>query len=125
MSAPTETELSAAITAALGAPDETLQVDTIAGWFHRVAIEAAEPLVNAAAATIECGGQVWEPLAPPEMDALWVDLRPSEAVELRDAIQAAAIRIEARCEAIVLEELVAVGLTFGAAHPDAERPVPS
>ncbi|HLY13354.1 MAG TPA: hypothetical protein VKR24_03320, partial [Candidatus Limnocylindrales bacterium] len=42
----------------------------------------------------------------------WNDLRPSEAVILRDLVKAAAARALDRCEAIIVDELTAAGVTF-------------
>jgi len=122
---PTEAEIRAAILARLQDKADSVfdeQADLVDA-FDRIATAAADPLVKSAANTLEIdGGSLWEPLRQASVRALWFDLRPSQAAELVDLIQQACERVQARCEAIVLEELVAVGVQFAAQHPDAPRP---
>jgi hypothetical protein len=54
-------------------------------------------------------------------DSLWRDLRRSEARRLRDLVTDAIGAATRRCEAVILEELTAAGVTFAAEHPDAPR----
>jgi hypothetical protein len=53
--------------------------------------------------------------------ALWTDLRPSEAVELKAAVMAAIGRAADRCAAIVVDELTSAGVEFAQRYPDAPR----
>jgi hypothetical protein len=80
----------------------------------------AGPFVDSAARTLESGGaSAWEPLnddVGPE--AIWTDLRPSEAIHLMKMIEAAVDRAATRCQAIILEELAAAGLAFAAENPE-------
>jgi hypothetical protein len=55
-------------------------------------------------------------------DSLWRDLRRSEARRLRELVTDAIAAATRRCEAVILEELTAAGVTFAAEHPDAPRP---
>jgi hypothetical protein len=86
----------------------------------------ATPFVDSAARTLEAdGGSVWEPLTTgvgPQ--AIWEDLRPSEAVRLIELVSAAKERAAARCEAIIEQELVAAGVAFAAEYPGARRTEP-
>lgn len=82
---------------------------------------AAGPLVDSAAATLEGNAWVWEPVREPGPFAIWYDLRPSEALELREAIAAAVTRVQLQCSRLIIRELVAVGVEFAAAHPDLPR----
>lgn len=53
--------------------------------------------------------------------AIWCDLRPSEAVILRDAVDQAIARAVKRCKEVIVTELVIAGREFAAAVPDAPR----
>lgn len=59
--------------------------------------------------------------AESDSTALWVDLRPSEAVVLKRAVDAACERALARCEAVIIEELTAAGVQFAITYPNAPR----
>jgi hypothetical protein len=93
----------------------------LADAFDRIAAEAARPYVDSAAATLESAHGAWEPIEDPEPTALWIDLRPSEAVQLMKLVSAACDRIRARCEAIVVDELVTVGKAFLTEYPFVKR----
>ena len=79
---------------------------------------AADLYSDSAADTLASGGgSEWEPLKKPHELALWTDLKPSEAIELMELVVAACDRVKQRCVAIVLEELVGVGVAFQEANP--------
>jgi hypothetical protein len=87
-------------------PDETLSA---------LIAKIAAPFVDSAARTIECGGEVWEPLSEGVGPlALWDDLRPSQATRLMQLVNETRDRAAARCQAIIVEEFTAAGLAFDA-----------
>jgi hypothetical protein len=55
--------------------------------------------------------------------AIWTDLRPSEAVILRDAVRDAVRRAHERCLIVTVEELTAAGVEFATQFPDAPRAI--
>jgi hypothetical protein len=65
-----------------------------------------------------------DPRDPSKVDALdlWIDLRASEAVDLRALAKKAIDEAYERCQAIIVEELVAAGVRFAEQHPDTPRP---
>lgn len=52
---------------------------------------------------------------------LWRDLRASEAARLRDLVDAAIERAADAAERVIIDELVAAGVTFAGLYPDAPR----
>lgn len=52
---------------------------------------------------------------------LWGDLRPSEALRLRDLTHDARGRLKADLWGRILETVATAGMTFAAEHPDAPR----
>lgn len=95
-------------------------VDSLRAALERIALTAASPLLASVEGSLEPTGDhgMWEPLVQPA-GAFWIDLRPSEAVALRDMVAAACERAQARCAAVIVEELLDVVKIFG--HPDAPR----
>ncbi len=73
---------------------------------------AADPLVDSAADTLERSHGVWEPLNETHEFALFADLRPSEAARLIQLIEAACDRAEARCVEAILGELTSAASEF-------------
>lgn len=57
----------------------------------------------------------------PGDDGLWINLRRTEALRLRELVIEAAEQAAARCEAVIRDELVAAGLAFAAEFPEAPR----
>jgi hypothetical protein len=89
--------------------------DTPEAVLSAMIAQIAAPFVDSAARTIECGGEVWEPLREGVGPlAIWSDLRPSQAVRLMKLVNETRDRVEARCQAIIVEELTAAGLEFAA-----------
>ena len=52
---------------------------------------------------------------------LWTDLRPSEAVRLRDVVHDVRTELRDALWSMIEDRVVAAGLTFAAEHPDAPR----
>jgi hypothetical protein len=123
MTAPTEAEIRAEIGECWQGPSDPSTPNTPHGTLSELIARVADPFIDSAARTLEVeGGSVWEPLLEDVGPlAIWTDLRPSQAVRLVQLVGAAQDRATARCEAIIIEELTAVGLTFAAEHPDAPR----
>jgi hypothetical protein len=94
--------------------------DSPSGSLNSLIARVAHPYVDSAVRTLEVdGGSAWEPLkrdVGPE--AIWTDLRPSQAEELMQLVSAAVDRAEIRARAIVEEELLEVGKKFAARYPD-------
>jgi hypothetical protein len=89
--------------------------DTPNAALGAIIAKIADPFVDSAARTIECGGEVWEPLREGVGPlALWDDLRPSQATRLMKLVNETRDRVEARCQAIVVDEFTAAGLAFDA-----------
>ena len=55
----------------------------------------------------------------PAIAGSWRDLRPSEAVVLRDLVVAAEARAVERCRSLIIEELTTAGVAFATAYPEA------
>ena len=89
--------------------------DTPEAVLSAMIAQIAAPFVDSAARTIECGGEVWEPLKEGVGPlAIWSDLRPSQAVRLMKLVNETRGRAEARCQAIIVEEFTAAGVAFDA-----------
>jgi len=87
--------------------------DTPEAVLSAVIAKIATPFVDSAARTIECGGEVWEPLREGVGPlAIWDDLRPSQATGLMQLVYGARDRALPRCQAIIIEELTAAGVEF-------------
>lgn len=54
-------------------------------------------------------------------NAIWDDLRPSEALELRFLVQRAVAYAAEKCEAVIVDELTAAGVAFATKYPNAPR----
>lgn len=124
MTAPTAKEIREAIEARLDRQTSgTDNQETAQGMLHQVITQnAADPFIDSASDTLEIdGGGVWEALRAPHRHAVWTNLRPSEAARLVELTEAACDRAEARCVAVILEELTAAGVEFAAEYPDAPR----
>ena len=114
--APTAAMIRDALTAQWEADyDPSSGPDTPDGVLSDVIAKIAAPFVDSAARTIECGGEVWEPLRENVGPlAIWSDLRPSQAAGLIQLILGARDKAVTRCQAIIVEELTAAGLEFAA-----------
>jgi hypothetical protein len=112
MSAPTEQEIRERIRVGFAADD----------GIRTAVYETANPLTNPFLDTLEPEGTVDGPASSPS--ALWTDLRTSEAVCLRDMTEKVASSLIERIEAMIVDELVAVGVEFAQRYPDAPRPEP-
>jgi len=121
---PTEAEIREAI-------DERLtemagqvfdQQDDLGNALERVAITAAAPIVDYAVEVLEGLGHGggWEPMRDVPA-GLWRDLRPSEALRLRELMSEASRRAADRARTLIVDELVAAAMTFEAEYPDAPR----
>lgn len=116
MTAPTESEIRTALRQRVEAypadnPKDTLR-EAVRSW--------AATLISPAFDTLESIDPRDGPTSS-EPDDLWRDLRPSEAVTLRDLARAAIERAIERCDAVILDELTAAGVRFAMEHPDAPR----
>jgi hypothetical protein len=115
-SAPTEAEIREALSRRISAypledPRSALR-EAVEAW--------ATTLTGPAYAILE-SPDPRDDMGEPEADDLWMDLRPSEAVALRDVARDAIARAVAQCERTIVEELVAAAVAFAQAHPDARR----
>ena len=117
MTAPTEQDVRASLEAFLEASSPT-SVGTMRDALREAIRDVGDALDCAAYTALESGDDVGDD-AP---DSLWRDLRRSEARRLRELVTGAIDAAASRCEAIILEELTAAGVTFAAEHPDAPRP---
>lgn len=95
------------------------ELASIVDNLHMLALSAAGPIVAPAIEILEGlgKGSGWEPLRD-EPPGLWHDLRPSEALELRELVESAADDAQAECLAIIRAHLAAAAATFGERHPD-------
>jgi hypothetical protein len=118
-----ETTIRAAIIDALSGVSNISRDDTGAEALHQIINQvAASPLVESAADTLEAGGgSAWEPARPPKPISLWTNLRPTQAQELIEMVEAACARAEERCTAIIAEEIAIAGATFAAKYPSEGR----
>ena len=122
----TEQEIREAIERRLREPTGYIDTDAeLTDALRRIAVEAARPIVESGAQTLEGGQGVWEPVDDPADGVLWADLRPSEAVALSGLVRRATDRAAQRCEEVVVEELTRAALRFAEEHPDAPRPAPA
>ncbi|CAN5828261.1 hypothetical protein BH20CHL5_BH20CHL5_14310 [soil metagenome] len=118
MTAPTEQDVRASLEAFLEA-NSPMSVGTMRDALREAIRDVGDALDCAAYTALESEGDVGDD-AP---DSLWRDLRRSEARHLRELVTGGIDAAASRCEAIILEELTAAGVTFAAQHPDAPRPV--
>lgn len=91
----------------------------LADALGRIATVTADHLIDSAYMT-EMMGSSWDGV-PDAGDGLWKDLRPTEAARLAELVHEAAERVQARCAAIVIEEMTVAGVQFAAEYPDAPR----
>lgn len=100
--------------------------DTPAGALESVISRVADPFVDSAARTLSIGGaSEWEPLqSDVGPEALWTDLRPSQAAELMELVRDAVERAADRARAVIEQELLEVGKEFTRRYPDALRADP-
>lgn len=117
MTAPTEQEVRASLVAFLEA-SSPMSVGTMRDALRCAIRDVGDALDCAAFTALESEYDAGDD-AP---DSLWRDLRRSEARRLRELVTGAIDAAASRCEAIILEELTAAGVTFAAEHPDAPRP---
>lgn len=112
---PTEAEIRAAVLAWLDEPSPLVD-----GTMRGAVIEA---IGNAADVLDVAAFEVLESSDPgrPDGDGFWRDLRPSEALYLRDQVETAVARASAACERIIVRELVAAGMRFADRFPEAPR----
>lgn len=88
---------------------------------HLIRGEIAKPLTDSAARTIEAsGGSEWEPLKEEDAgpEAIWCDLRPSEAVLLIDLVSQAADVAVGKIREIIEEEITIAVRKFLAEVPE-------
>jgi hypothetical protein len=116
-------EIRRLIAAQLAVDYHSSQPNDADGALGELVAHAARSFVDSAARTLEVGGgSVWEPLdATAGPDAVWEDLRPSEAIRLMELISGAEDRIVARCKQICEDELADAVATFALEHPDLIR----
>jgi len=118
-------DAEAAVTWAISADLGVSHVDEnarIADNIEMLVRQAAGPIVAPAIEILEGLGRGggWEPVRP-EPAGLWHDLRPSEALELRELVDAAIVDAAAECGAVITAHLAAAASTFGDRHPDLPR----
>jgi hypothetical protein len=116
---PTEAEIRAAIEARMAESVGDYTRHRTPAERLRVAIEDAALVVDYAAFDV----LDWEgePEAAPSEPTIWWGLSRAEARQLRALVDAAKSTLVERCEALIVEELTAVGVAFAAKHPDAPR----
>lgn len=117
MSAPTEHEIREALVAFLESPSPLAE-----GTMRDALLEAIKDVGDALDVAAFTALSSEEDAGDDAPDSLWRDLRRSEARHLRDLVTDAIGAATRRCEAIILEELTAAGVTFAAEHPDVPRP---
>lgn len=112
---PTEAEIRAALLSWLEEPSP------MAGGTMRSAI--VEVINNVADVLDVAAFDVLDSSDPgrPDGDGFWRDLRPSEALYLREQLEAAVTRASVACVRIIVRELVAAGVRFAERYPDAPR----
>ena len=118
-------EITAAIEARLGQKVvDADQMEDVRGLIRQaITHSAASPLINSAVDTLEIGGDgVWEDLNELHPDALWTDLRASQAKRLVELVGEACNRAAAMCTTVIVDELTKAGVAFAAEYPDAPRP---
>jgi hypothetical protein len=122
---PTEGEIRDLVEGRLDSAAEDIfdSQSDLADALERLATTAADHLVDSAKQT-EAMHSAWEGVRAAG-DGLWQDLRPTEAARLCELIEAAAARVQARCKAIVIEEIVGAGVQFAHEFPEAPRSSPN
>lgn len=112
---PTEAELRAAVLAWLDEPSP-MACGTMRAAIVQAIDNVADLLDVAAFEILESSDR-----ATPDGEGFWRDLRPSEALYLREQVETAVTRASVACVRIVVRELVAAGLRFAERYPDAPR----
>jgi hypothetical protein len=115
MTAPTREEIHAAVLAWLEAPSPIV-VGTMRDGLRETIGTMSDVLDVAAFEILESSdGGV------PDGPGFWRDLRPSEALYLREQVDRAKAAARRSCEAIIVRELVAAGMRFAERYPEAPR----
>jgi hypothetical protein len=118
MTAPTEAEIRADVVSFLESPSPmglSSMRDALRSVVRDIADTIDVPAFNALESDRDVGDDE-------SHDALWRDLRRSEARRLRELVTAAIDRATERCEAIILDEVTAPGIAFAKEFPEAPRP---
>lgn len=114
----------AAVAWMLDACEDRAHVDNLDGIgdnLEMLARQSAGPIVAPALAVLSgLASEDWEPVRP-EPAGLWHDLRPSEALELRELVDEAVAAAVADCRAAITDRLAMAAAMFADRHPDAPR----
>lgn len=127
MGAPTEAEIREAIAARRHTSSQSVEVPQegeapLSAALRGIAEEYAGPATSAAWAVLDAIDYDWgDSVGQGDDDAIWGDLRPTEARRLRELVQSAIAKIVPECEAIIINAVTAAAMQFAAEYPDAPR----